>query len=99
MLFTLDFVGIGAGKAATTTVARLLEAHPDICLSVPKEARYFNRYNAYHFQSRNNSQFGKPLDWYSNHFTHCRSGSKLGEFSPTRTFYSHAGDKKSKLRK
>lgn len=23
-------------------------------------------------------------------------GHKLGEFSPTRTFYSHAGDKKSK---
>jgi small subunit ribosomal protein S19 len=24
---------------------------------------------------------------------------KLGEFSPTRTFYGHAGDKKSKLKK
>jgi len=26
-------------------------------------------------------------------------GHKLGEFSPTRTFYGHAGDKKSKARK
>ncbi len=26
-------------------------------------------------------------------------GHKLGEFSPTRTFYGHAGDKKSKLKK
>ncbi len=26
-------------------------------------------------------------------------GHKLGEFSPTRTFYSHAGDRKTKLRK
>jgi len=26
-------------------------------------------------------------------------GHKLGEFSPTRTFYSHAGDRKSKGRK
>ncbi len=26
-------------------------------------------------------------------------GHKLGEFSPTRTFYSHAGDRKSKVRK
>ncbi len=26
-------------------------------------------------------------------------GHKLGEFSPTRTFYSHAGDKRSKLKK
>jgi len=26
-------------------------------------------------------------------------GHKLGEFSPTRTFFSHAGDKKSRLRK
>ena len=26
-------------------------------------------------------------------------GHKLGEFSPTRTFYGHAGDKKSKVRR
>jgi len=26
-------------------------------------------------------------------------GHKLGEFSPTRTFYGHAGDKKTKLKK
>ncbi|MBW2709887.1 MAG: 30S ribosomal protein S19 [Deltaproteobacteria bacterium] len=25
-------------------------------------------------------------------------GHKLGEFAPTRTFYSHAGDRKSKLK-
>ena len=25
-------------------------------------------------------------------------GHKLGEFSPTRTFYSHAGDRKTKIR-
>ena len=25
-------------------------------------------------------------------------GHKLGEFSPTRTYYGHAGDKKSKLK-
>jgi small subunit ribosomal protein S19 len=25
-------------------------------------------------------------------------GHKLGEFSPTRVFYSHAGDRKSKLK-
>ena len=25
-------------------------------------------------------------------------GHKLGEFSPTRTFYAHAGDKRSKLK-
>jgi small subunit ribosomal protein S19 len=26
-------------------------------------------------------------------------GHKLGEFSPTRTFYGHSGDKRSKLKK
>lgn len=26
-------------------------------------------------------------------------GHKLGEFSPTRTFYGHSGDKKTKLKK
>jgi small subunit ribosomal protein S19 len=25
-------------------------------------------------------------------------GHKMGEFSPTRTFYSHAGDKKSRMK-
>jgi len=26
-------------------------------------------------------------------------GHKIGEFSPTRTFYNHAGDRKTKVRK
>jgi len=26
-------------------------------------------------------------------------GHKLGEFAPTRTFFSHAGDRKTKMRK
>lgn len=26
-------------------------------------------------------------------------GHKMGEFAPTRTFYSHAGDRKSKVKK
>ena len=26
-------------------------------------------------------------------------GHKLGEFSPTRTYYGHAGDKRSKLKR
>jgi small subunit ribosomal protein S19 len=26
-------------------------------------------------------------------------GNKLGEFSPTRTFYSHSGDKKGEVKK
>ncbi len=81
MPFTLDFIGIGTGKAATTAVARLLEAHPDICLSVPKEVHYFNRYRPFHWRNRNNSYFGKPVHWYKNHFAHCRTGSILGEFS------------------
>jgi small subunit ribosomal protein S19 len=31
--------------------------------------------------------------------TETMGGPKLGEFAPTRTFFSHAGDRKTKMRK
>jgi hypothetical protein len=34
---------IGAQKAGTTTLAALLNQHPDICLATPKETDYFSR--------------------------------------------------------
>ena len=38
----IDFIGIGVLKAATTNIAEILHEHPQICISVPKEVRYFN---------------------------------------------------------
>lgn len=43
---------IGAQKAGTTTLASLLDQHPSICLSNPKEPNFFSH------------NFDKGLDWY-----------------------------------
>lgn len=43
---------IGAQKSGTTTLAGLLDQHPDICLTAPKETNYFS------------SNYHKGQDWY-----------------------------------
>ncbi len=40
---TVDFIGIGAARSGTTWLTHCLRAHPQLCLSEPKEVRYFNR--------------------------------------------------------
>ncbi len=82
-MIKIDFIGIGVGKSGTTTVARLLEAHPQICLSIPKEVCYFNAFNSYRFKKRDNHHRLKSFNWYFNHFTHCEIDNVKGEFSPT----------------
>lgn len=47
---------IGAQKAGTTQLATLLDQHPDICLSSPKEPDYFTRF------------FSKGNEWYQERF-------------------------------
>src|SRR3990172_564869 len=42
-IMRVDFMVIGAQKCATSTLARQLAYHPDICFSKPKEPAYFNR--------------------------------------------------------
>lgn len=68
---TVDFVGIGATKSATTWVAERLREHPDICVSSPKETSFFISDN-----------FGRGSDWYAKHFIHCENKQIKGEFSP-----------------
>ncbi len=41
---TVDFIGIGAARSGTSWLTNCLRLHPDICMSEPKEIRYFNRY-------------------------------------------------------
>ena len=77
----LDFLGIGAQRAGTTWVARMLEAHPDICLSEPKELHFFNEKPSYVWGPVNEN-FGPSFDWHGKHFAHCRKGSVKGEFTP-----------------
>jgi len=73
-------MGIGAEKAGTTKIADLLAAHPNICLSEPKEVHYFNEKLGYNHQFINQN-YGKSLAWYEKHFAHAKKGQLVGEFS------------------
>lgn len=94
--FIVDFIGIGAAKSGTTWVADMLNAHPDIYMSEPKEVRYFNELNGislkYAYKDRMNKNFGKPLSWYRKHFQHISSNKIKGEFTP-----SYIVDKKAPI--
>lgn len=47
---------IGAQKAGTTTLAGLLNQHPDICSTQPKETHFFS------------NEYEKGMQWYEEHF-------------------------------
>lgn len=78
--FKIDFIGIGAAKSGTTWVTDFLQEHPEVQLSEPKEPGYFNKRETFAY-GPDNKNFGKPLDFYVNHFRHCDTTHKVGEFS------------------
>lgn len=65
-----DFIVIGAMRAGTTTLHRLLAAHPQVAMSREKEPDFF-------IAERN---FDRGLDWYRGLFP--REGEIRGEASP-----------------
>ena len=79
---TIDFIGIGAMRSGTTWLANCLRLHAEICVSEPKEVRYFNRQMLQGQRHAVNSNHAKPLSWYLNHFRHGRPHQIRGEFSP-----------------
>jgi Sulfotransferase domain len=65
-----DFLGLGALKAGTTYLDRLLRSHPEICLPENiKEVEFFGRY------------YERGPAWYASNFAHCSSRC-VGEVSP-----------------
>ncbi|SEQ18603.1 sulfotransferase family protein [Neolewinella agarilytica] len=70
----LDFIVIGPGKCGTSWVYKILNQHPEVCVSSAKETLYFEEY------------FHKGDDWYSKFFKHAESGQLLGEVSNTYVF-------------
>ncbi|MEO2015133.1 MAG: sulfotransferase domain-containing protein [Fuerstiella sp.] len=70
MTWSPGFIGIGAEKSATTWAWTVLNEHPSICMSQPKELNYFN--------VDNNYRRGEP--WYQNHFA--LNSPCAGEISP-----------------
>jgi hypothetical protein len=86
--FKVDFIGIGSTKSGTTWLFYLLRQHPQICLSEPKEIRYFNyayyvkRYARGNEVKLVNRNHAKPFSWYKRHFKHCSENTIKGEFTP-----------------
>lgn len=88
--FSLYFAGIGAPKCGTTWVAKILEEHPELCLSRPKEPAYFLDYTKVsnrpdlpmHLQNAETNRHAS----YSDYFVHCKQNAKCGEFT-TNYFY------------
>jgi len=80
----VDFIGIGAPRSGTSWLANVLRAHPDVCLSDPKEVRYFNEHliPVGAKRGKNNPNFSQSLDWYESHFVHARTHQIRGEFTP-----------------
>ena len=81
---SVDFIGIGAARGGTTWLTHCLRAHPQLCLSEPKEVRYFNRRTLPDepLHGALNPNHAKPLDWYLTHFHHSQPGQLNGECSP-----------------
>lgn len=82
---TVDFIGIGTTKSASTWIFQCLSEHPDICGSIQKEVGFFS--NPFRFQ--------KGISWYFDQFKQCISGQKCGEFSP---FYMESSGVAEKIK-
>jgi hypothetical protein len=64
------FIGIGPGRAATTTLYEALKEHPDVCMAKDtKETNFFNL------------EYHRGVRWYQSFFDHCRDGMAIGEIS------------------
>ncbi len=77
--FKIDFVGIGASKCGTTWLGHVLEEHPQICMSEPKEVNFFNDIQS--FRTKHKRRFHKGFSWYRNFFKHCNKGKYKGEIT------------------
>lgn len=69
--FKVDFIGIGVAKSGTTWIHQCLEEHPGICVSVPKETRFFSH------------DYDKGVEYYKKYFKHYRKGQIRGAYTPT----------------
>jgi hypothetical protein len=66
-----NFLIIGAMRSGTTSLARYLDAHPDVYLAPTKEVRYFDRHH------------DEGLEWYRSHFAGAGDASLVGEATQT----------------
>jgi hypothetical protein len=65
-----DFVVAGAMKAGTTTLWAMLNQHPEIHMTRPKELHYFDRH------------YGRGAEWYAEQFSPAAGERLVGEATP-----------------
>jgi hypothetical protein len=90
--FTVDFIGIGAEKAATYWIADCLREHPEICFSREKEIAFFNAYDQHLLQAKND-KYKRGIGWYQSRFRHCQPGKLKGEYTPTYLYSREAASR------
>ncbi|HQW00884.1 MAG TPA: sulfotransferase domain-containing protein [Saprospiraceae bacterium] len=77
----LDFIGIGANKAGTSWLNKMLQAHPQICTAEPKEVHFFHDMASF-TQTYHQGNFAKGIEWYKRFFRHCHPTQVKGEITP-----------------
>jgi hypothetical protein len=73
-----NFLIIGSAKCGTTTLAAILDSHPDCCFSRPKEVNFFQDNIDY----APNPNFQRGWEWYSQAFLHYNGEPLVGESTP-----------------
>ena len=73
-----DFLGIGVQKGGTTTLHRLLAAHPHVVLAPIKEVQFFSL------------EFGRGMPWYAHQFAAVAPDQCCGEITPYYVFHPEA---------
>ena len=66
-----NFLIVGAMRSGTTSLARYLDAHPQVFMAPTKEVRYFDRH------------YDEGLDWYRAHFAAAAGQPMVGEATQT----------------
>lgn len=72
------FIIIGSSKCGTTALASILGAHPDCCISEPKEVNFFLDF----LDGQPHPNFERGWQWYKQAFAHYRGEPVIGEASP-----------------
>ncbi|HVV76873.1 MAG TPA: sulfotransferase [Mycobacteriales bacterium] len=82
-----NFFVIGAQKAGTSTLHRLLQAHPQAFMCDPKEPDYF----------ADDRAWARGGEWYASLFADAGESVAVGEASTTYAMYPHYGDVAERL--
>jgi hypothetical protein len=76
----LDFIGVGAAKAATTWLAECLRIHPQVCLPKQKELNFFC--STYVWWPTTATYYDRGQVWLERQFQGCQRKQIQGEISP-----------------